>query len=73
MQALTIGEPGKAPAWYMKLASAAVMVPSALAPSFTFMALPDVGPEALKTSWRFMASLTGRPLLRASTSATGST
>src|SRR6266508_3653689 len=43
MQAFITGEPGKAPAWYLKTPSAATIVPSRLAPIFTVMAEPEVG------------------------------
>ena len=35
MQPFITGEPGKAPAWYLRIASAAVRVPSRLTPIFT--------------------------------------
>ena len=72
MQALSTGEPGNAPAWNRKVPSAAVIRPSRVAPIFTVISDPEVGPVALKTSSRVIASLTGRPLLRASARAIGS-
>ena len=72
MQAFNTGEPGNAPAWKRKVPSAAVMRPSRVAPSLTLIAAPEVGPVALKTSSRLIASLTGRPLLRARARASGS-
>ena len=41
MQPFITGEPGNAPAWYLRMASAAVMVPSRLTPTFTLMEGPQ--------------------------------
>ncbi len=49
------------------------MVPSRLAPIFTVMDEPEVGPVALNTSSRLIVIFTGWPDLRASSTATGST
>ncbi len=73
MQAFITGEPGKAPAWYLKRQSAATILPSRLTPIFTVIEEPEVGPEALNTSSRLITTFTGWPDLRASMVATGST
>ena len=68
-----MGEPGKAPASYIKLDETAVMRPSLVAPSFTLIWVPDVGPVPSNTSVRLMVSFTGTPPeSRESTAATGS-
>ncbi len=72
MQPGWIGEPGKAPAWYLSTRSAATMVPSRVAPSLTSMTPPEVGPVARNTSSRVITILTGRPVFFDSASATGS-
>ncbi len=72
MQPGPIGEPGKAPAWYFRVCCAATMVPSRLAPSFTSMTAPEVGPVARNTSSRLITIFTGRPVFCASASARGS-
>ena len=72
MQPGWIGEPGKAPAWYFSTCFAATMVPSFLAPSFTSMVAPEVGPEARNTSSRVICIFTGRPVFFDSASASGS-
>ena len=66
------GEPGKAPAWNLKMPSAAVSVPSFLTPILTHIEAPEVGPEALNTSSRLITILTGRPDFLDSRVATGS-
>ena len=50
----------------------AVIVPSRLAPIFTRLWVPEVGPVPSKTSWRVMIILTGRPVFFDSIAATGS-
>ena len=72
MQPGWIGEPGNAPAWYFSTACAATMVPSFLAPIFTSIAAPEVGPEARNTSSRVITIFTGRPHFFDSASASGS-
>ena len=72
MQPGWIGEPGKAPAWYFSTCFAATIVPSFLAPIFTSMVAPEVGPEARNTSSRVICIFTGRPHFFDSASATGS-
>src|SRR5271166_1967122 len=64
--------PPYGPQEYFNVAEAAVIVPSLLAPILTSIEVALVGPEARKTSSRDMTSLTGRPALRDSASATGS-
>ena len=49
-----------------------MIVPSLRAPILTSIEVALVGPEARNTSSRVMTSLTGRPALRDSASATGS-
>ncbi len=66
------GEPEKAPPWYFSTASPAVMRPSLVTPTLTHMEVLEVGPVARNTSSRLITSLTGRPALRDSASATGS-
>ena len=66
------GEPGKAPASYIRSASAATMRPSLVAPIFTRMCDAGVGPVPSNSSMRLMIILTGRPVSRDSTAATGS-
>ena len=41
--------------------SAAVIFPSLVAPSFTFIQVPGAGPDASKTSVRLISNFTGRP------------
>ena len=53
--------------------SMAVMVPSRVAPILTRVSAEETGPVARNTSSRLMTIFTGRPDLRASTAATGST
>src|SRR5215813_4182019 len=65
------GEPGKAPAWNLKMPSAAVILPSLVAPILTHIEPPDVGPVALKTSSRDIVIFTGRPDFCDSSAATG--
>src|ERR1700730_18827830 len=72
MQPGPTGEPAKAPAWYFSVASAAVIVPSFLAPILTSTVPPEVGPLALNTSSRLITILTGRPHFCDRASATGS-
>ncbi len=72
MQPGPIGEPGNAPAWYFSTCWAATMVPSFLAPIFTLIQAPEVGPEALKTSSRVICILTVRPDFFDSATAIGS-
>ena len=72
MQPFITGEPGNAPAWYLRIASAAVMVPSRLHPTFTVIEEPEVGPVPLNTSSRDMFIRTGWPDSFESVSATGS-
>src|SRR5689334_13346248 len=55
------GEPGKAPAWNLKMPSAAVILPSFVTPILTHIEPPEVGPVALKTSSRVIVILMGRP------------
>src|SRR5271169_6346780 len=64
MQPGPTGDPGKAPAWYLSTASAAVSRPSFLAPSLTSMTAPAAGPVPRNTSSRLITILTGRPVLR---------
>ena len=59
MQPFITGEPGNAPAWYLRIASAAVMAPSRFTPIFTVMDAPEVGPVPLNTSSRDMFIRTG--------------
>ena len=66
------GEPGKAPAWNLKTASAAVIVPSFLAPILTHIEAPEVGPVALNTSSRLITILTARPVFFDNAAAIGS-
>ena len=66
------GEPGKAPAWYFSSTSAAVILPSAVAPSLTVTTAPEVGPVARNTSSRVITIFTGAPACRDRASATGS-
>ena len=66
------GEPGNAPASYTSVQSAAVSLPSRVAPSLTRMWLADVGPVPSNTSARDMATLTGCPHLRDRAATTGS-
>ena len=66
------GDPRYAPASYHNDARAATSLPSRLAPSFTRIFEPDVGPVARKTSSRLMTIFTGRCALRESTIASGS-
>ena len=66
------GEPGKAPASYIRSASAAVIRPSAAAPIFTRTREPEVGPVPMNTSSRLMAIFTGRPDFSDSFAASGS-
>ncbi len=73
MHVLMNGEPGKAPACSLNSPSAAVIVPSRLTPILTVIDEPEVGPVARNTSSRLITIFTGRPDLRASTTATGST
>ncbi len=72
MQAAPTGEPRKQPASKSSWQSAATIVPSLFAPSFTRIFEPEVGPVPRKTSSRVIVILTGRPALRESTSAAGS-
>ena len=72
MQPFVTGEPGNAPAWYLSIASAAVMTPSRLNPIFTAIEAPEVGPVPLNTSSRDMFIRTGWPDIFDSVSATGS-
>jgi hypothetical protein len=72
MQATPTGEPGKAPAWYLSVSSAAVITPSRVAPSRISITEPEVGPLASKVSARDITMRTGRPHLSDSASATGS-
>jgi len=72
MQPGPTGEPGKAPAWYFRVISAAVNLPSFLAPSLTSTTEPAAGPVPRNTSSRLITILTGRPVFLASASATGS-
>ena len=67
------GEPGNAPASYTSVASAAVMCPSLVAPIFTRMLVPDVGPVPSNTSMRLMVTFTGCRAFRERAAATGST
>src|SRR6516162_8368266 len=53
MQPGPTGEPGKAPAWYLSTASAAVSVPSFLAPSLTSMTAPPAGHARHRQGQRF--------------------
>ena len=64
--------PGKAPALYMNSISAPSNVPSAAAPILRSTTAPGAGPVARNTSARVIASRTGRPDLRDSSIATGS-
>src|SRR5881275_1512808 len=66
------GEPGKAPAWNLKIPSAAVILPSLVTPILTRIEPPEVGPVALNTSSRLIVILTGRPDFCDSSAATGS-
>ena len=52
--------------------SAAVIIPSLLAPIFTLMKLPEVGPVASNISARPMEIFTGRRAFLESAAATGS-
>ena len=54
-------------------AVAAVIRPWLVAPNFTVMSVPDVGPVPKKTSVRDMVTFTGCPVFRDKTAATGST
>ena len=56
----------------MSVDSAATSLPSFVAPSLTFIFVPEVGPVASKTSFRDICTFTGWPLLRESRAATGS-
>ena len=58
------GEPGNAPAWKRKVASAATIRPSRRAPIRTVFDDPAVGPVAQKTSSRVITIFTGAPALR---------
>ena len=71
-QPFITGEPGKAPAWNLKMPSAATIVPSFLTPIFTHIDDPDVGPDPLNTSSRLIMIRTGRPDFFDSSTATGS-
>ena len=66
------GEPGYAPASYIKVASAAVILPSLVAPIFINILVPDVGPVPSKTSARDIVIFTGRPDFLERMEATGS-
>ena len=66
------GEPGKAPASYIRWASAAVMRPSFVAPIFTLRSALEVGPLATNTSVLFICIFTGLPVFLESRAATGS-
>ena len=72
MQAFITGEPGKAPAWKLKVASAAVIFPSPVQPILTVIDAPEVGPVALKTSSRVICMRTGWLHFRESAAASGS-
>src|ERR1700722_1509621 len=71
-QAFITGEPGNAPAWNLKIASAATILPSLVTPTLAHMDEPEVGPVALNTSSRVICRRTGRPDFRESNAATGS-
>ena len=66
------GDPGNAPASYTNRHSAAVSLPSLVAPSFTRMWVAAVGPVPSNTSALVMVSFTGCPDLRDKTAATDS-
>src|SRR6202034_97758 len=71
-QPFITGEPGKAPAWNLKMPSPATSVPSFFTPIFTHIDDPDVGPVPLNTSSLLIISRTGRPDFFDSSTATGS-
>ena len=71
-QPFITGEPGNAPAWNLKMPSAATIVPSFLTPILTHIDEPEVGPDARNTSSRVICSRTGRPDFFDSIAATGS-
>ena len=66
------GDPGNAPASKIRCASAAVNLPSLVAPNFTLTTVPEVGPVASNTSVRLMVIFTGLPVFLASNAANGS-
>ena len=72
MQPGPIGEPGNAPAWNFNTCCAATMVPSFIAPIFTSIDAPDVGPEPRNTSSRVIWIFTDLPAIFDSMTATGS-
>ena len=53
-QPFITGEPGKAPAWNLKMPSAATILPSFVTPILTHIDEPEVGPVALNTSSRLI-------------------
>src|SRR5712692_2033392 len=55
------GDPGNAPASYAIQISAAVILPSRVAPIRALILVPEVGPLARNTSARVITILTGRP------------
>src|SRR5262249_48083660 len=65
------GEPGNAPASYAIHASAATILPSRVAPIFTLIREPEVGPDARKTSERVITSFTGWPVFLESSTESG--
>ncbi len=72
MQPGPIGDPANAPAWYFSTCLAATMVPSFMAPIFTSIHAPEVGPDALNTSSRVICIFTVRPDFFDSMTASGS-
>ncbi len=66
------GEPGNAPASYAIQISAAMSLPSLVAPIFTLIFEPEVGPLARSTSERDMTSFTGAPVFFDSNTESGS-
>ena len=71
-QPFITGEPGNAPAWNLKMPSAATILPSFVTPIFTHIDEPEVGPVARNTSSRVIISRTGLPDFIDSSVATGS-
>ena len=59
--AFITGEPGKAPAWNLKMPSAATILPSLVTPTLAHIDEPEVGPVPLNTSSRVICRRTGRP------------
>src|ERR1700676_2602196 len=66
------GEPGNAPASYAIQISAATSFPSLVAPIFTLIFEPEVGPLARSTSERDITSFTGAPVFLESSTDSGS-